>query len=83
MTREIEITLPFEGASIESFESVERFSELFSITAVVICQDDVDFFSYIGQSATISLYLDDAVARYFNGEIKTIRYFKTRPHCKS
>ncbi len=69
MTREIEITLPFEGASIESFESVERFSELFSITAVVICQDDVDFFSYIGQSATISLYLDDAVARYFNGEI--------------
>jgi type VI secretion system secreted protein VgrG len=69
VTREIEISLPFEGASIESFESVERFSELFSITAVLICQDEVDFFSYIGQAATITINIDDNPARYFNGEI--------------
>ncbi len=77
MTREIEITLPFEGASIESFESVERFSELFSITATVISQDDVDFFSYLGQSATITMYLDGDVARYFNGEIVAASFIET------
>ncbi len=77
MTREIEISLPFEGASIESFDSIERFSELFSIAAVVICQDDVDFFSYIGEAAKITVNSDGEVERYFNGEIVSASFLDT------
>jgi type VI secretion system secreted protein VgrG len=73
--REVEIALPITGdVFLESFESSERFSELFSMTAIVICAEEVDFFPYLGQAATITMNVAGSPVRYFNGMIATSRF---------
>lgn len=68
-SRQADISLPIsDTALLERFESVERLSELFQITAYVICPDGpVDFFQSLGKPVVITVYDQNGSSRYFHG----------------
>ncbi|MGC1302606.1 MAG: type VI secretion system tip protein TssI/VgrG [Caulobacteraceae bacterium] len=68
MKRQAEITFDV-GSTIllVRFESSERLSESFEITADIVLQDKVDFLPHLGAPALITVYELDQPVRYFHG----------------
>ena len=64
------ITVPLPVvARLERFDSFERLSELFMISATVICDDFVDFFPALGLECTIEVFKNGDSERFFNGAL--------------
>ena len=67
-TRDAVISLPIPArATIERFEAVERLSELFVISVLVLCDDFVDFFPHLGEPVAIRVSHEGEAVRAFHG----------------
>lgn len=77
-SRQAVISLPIDGrAVLERFEAVERLSELFVITAYVLCDSDqVDFFPHLGEPAIIKITSDGQPVRAFHGLLFDAEYIE-------
>ncbi|HVM99755.1 MAG TPA: type VI secretion system tip protein TssI/VgrG [Caulobacteraceae bacterium] len=67
--RQAVISLPFsQPVLLETFEAVERFSELFVITVDVLAEEPIDFADSLGKSALITVN-SESCTREFSGLI--------------
>ncbi|HZL00548.1 MAG TPA: type VI secretion system tip protein TssI/VgrG [Caulobacteraceae bacterium] len=67
-TRDAVITLPIPGkVAIERFETIERLSEPFVISVLVLSDDFVDFFPHLGAAVGIKVSHEGETVRAFHG----------------
>lgn len=73
--RDATIKLPVGDAKLERFSVDEALSEIFSIEAIVVCEEaGTDFFPHLGAAASIRVLDEGRTVRFFHGLIFEAEY---------